>query len=243
MNILPANTATLHAPRQQSGVSMIEVLVTLVILLVGLLGLAGLMMQSQRSEIDSYGRVQALVLLQDMASRMNANRNVFYCYAFTTNVAAGTPYVGTNGTAIPVSCNPPTQPTLTGWPWPGFTNPPTAQQIAQLTYDLQAWNDELAGAGETTTTGKVGAMAGARGCISYDPTTALPELDPATGQATGNTLYGTGIYTLTVTWQGEQPTASPSTGGKGLTCAQGLYDTADLTRRAVSLTFRQARMR
>lgn len=60
--------------RRQSGFSMIEVLVTLLILLLGLLGLAGLVRQSQTSEMESYQRVQALVLLQDIAERISANR-------------------------------------------------------------------------------------------------------------------------------------------------------------------------
>lgn len=64
----------LNSPGRQSGLSMIEVLVTLVILMVGLLGLAGLQMQGLRSEMESYQRVQALILLQDMVGRINANR-------------------------------------------------------------------------------------------------------------------------------------------------------------------------
>ena len=66
--------ATRRRTPKQSGISMIEVLVTLVILMVGLLGLAGLQMQGLRSEMESYQRVQALILLQDMVGRINANR-------------------------------------------------------------------------------------------------------------------------------------------------------------------------
>ena len=68
---------TLHANfNKQTGVSMVEVLVTMVILLVGLLGLAGLQLHAQRSEMESYQRVQALILLQDMVTRINSNRLV-----------------------------------------------------------------------------------------------------------------------------------------------------------------------
>jgi len=63
-----------NSPGKQSGLSMIEVLVTLLILMVGLLGLAGLQTQGLRSEMESYQRVQALILLQDMVGRINANR-------------------------------------------------------------------------------------------------------------------------------------------------------------------------
>ena len=53
---------------------MIEVLITFVVLLVGLLGLIGLQARTQQAELESYQRGQALVLLQDMVDRMNANR-------------------------------------------------------------------------------------------------------------------------------------------------------------------------
>ena len=44
----------------QGGATLIEVLVSLVILMVGLLGLVGVMIQSQRAQVESYQRVQAL---------------------------------------------------------------------------------------------------------------------------------------------------------------------------------------
>lgn len=53
---------------------MIEVLVTIVILAIGLLGLAGLQSRLGLSQMESYQRAQALVLLQDMASRIATNR-------------------------------------------------------------------------------------------------------------------------------------------------------------------------
>ena len=59
----------------QKGASMIEVLVTLVIIAFGLLGMAGLQMRMQSAEMESYQRSQALLLLNDMANRIAANRN------------------------------------------------------------------------------------------------------------------------------------------------------------------------
>jgi len=53
---------------------MLEVLVTIVVMAVGLLGLAALQSQMQRSEVESYQRAQALILLNDMASRIASNR-------------------------------------------------------------------------------------------------------------------------------------------------------------------------
>ncbi len=192
---------------------MIEVLVTLVILLVGLLGLAGVMISSQRAELESYQRVQGLIILQDIVGRINANRNVAACYAFTTNAAAGTPFVGATGTGI-----------LSTIP-PACTAGTTAQQT-RFQNDITAWNTLLSGAAETAGGMSTGAMIGARGCISYDAATELVANN-------GSTLPGTGIYTITVAWQGLGDTAANTT----LLCAQGLYG-SETRRRVVSLTMR-----
>lgn len=68
----------------QRGSMMLEVLITIVILTIGLLGLAGLQAKLQSSEMESYQRAQALLLLNDMANRVAINRNAAANY-----VAAG----------------------------------------------------------------------------------------------------------------------------------------------------------
>lgn len=132
---------------------MIEVLVALVVLMLGLLGLAGMMMQSQRSETESYQRVQALILLQDMAGRINANRKVASCYAITSDTAHGTPFLGAGSTLTDLSC-------ASG----------SAAQNSRAVQDLNEWNALLQGAAETFGTNSVGAMINARGCVSYNAT-------------------------------------------------------------------------
>lgn len=62
-------------PARERGTSLLEVLITLVVLAIGLLGLAGLQSRLQASEMESYQRAQALVLANDMASRIAANRS------------------------------------------------------------------------------------------------------------------------------------------------------------------------
>jgi type IV pilus assembly protein PilV len=57
-----------------AGFSLIEVLVTLLLLSVGLLGLAGLQAGSVLAGIEAYQRTQALLLAEDMASRIAANK-------------------------------------------------------------------------------------------------------------------------------------------------------------------------
>jgi type IV pilus assembly protein PilV len=128
------------------GSSLIEVLVTLVILMLALLGLVGLMVQSQRSQMESYQRVQALVVVQDMANRINANRKAAACYVVTTAVD-GTPYLGTGSTLTP-ACT-------VG----------TAAQKAMAIQDLTDWSNLLLGTSEKSGTSNVGAMLGARGCV------------------------------------------------------------------------------
>jgi type IV pilus assembly protein PilV len=57
-----------------SGFSLLEVLVTIVIVAIGLLGMAGLQSRTSVAEMESYQRVQALVLAQDMADRIKSNK-------------------------------------------------------------------------------------------------------------------------------------------------------------------------
>jgi type IV pilus assembly protein PilV len=76
-------------PFSQQGASMIEVLVTMVIIAFGLLGMAGLQMRMQSSEMESYQRSQALLLLNDMANRIAANRNNAASYVTGTTYGSG----------------------------------------------------------------------------------------------------------------------------------------------------------
>src|SRR4030067_781531 len=71
------------------GFSLIEVLVTIVILMIGLLGLAGLQVRALTSQMESYQRSQALVLLKDMADRIEANRANASAYVTTTPRGTG----------------------------------------------------------------------------------------------------------------------------------------------------------
>lgn len=208
-----------RARARHAGFTMIEVLVTLVILVVGLLGLIGLQARTQQAELESYQRGQALVLLQDMVSRMNANRigSKGASYATTGLTPA---YVG-NGTVAPT-------------PLSTCAAPTTPATIAA--YDLCDWGNALIGAAEvssggTCTTGSgagcIGAMVGARGCVAYNAATELKD-------STGTVIPGTGVQTVTVAWQGLAPTFAPPA---GITCGQNLYPT-ETQRRVVTATLR-----
>ena len=132
--------------KNQTGMMLIEALVSLVIAAIALLGTVTLMAKSTRSEMESYQRVQALTLVQDMASRINANRQVASCYS---NGATG---LSTTTAPLPTCA--------TG----------SAIQIATANADLAAWKSALLGSSEVSGTSKVGAMIGAVGCIDQvDP--------------------------------------------------------------------------
>lgn len=132
------------------GFTLIEILVALIILAVGLLGLAALQLRANQAEMESYQRSQALLLANDIASRIRANSsgNVTNCYNISTD---GTPFLGTGNTT-----------TFNCIDW-GVTE---TMDIADA--DLVQWQNLLLGANETLAGNNVGAMVGTRGCLSYD---------------------------------------------------------------------------
>ena len=153
----------------QRGTTLLEVLVTIVILAIGLLGLAGLQARLQSSEMEAYQRAQALVLINDMASRIATNRS---------NAAD---YV--TGSGNPLGA--------------GMTCP--AATAAQQGRDAREWCEALQGAGESLAGSNVGAMVGGRGCVEVIPsipgaylvTVAWQGLTPisAPGSVCGQGLY------------------------------------------------------
>ena len=79
----------LQQPRMQRGALMIEVLITLVITVVGLWGMAAVQSRLQLAEVESYQRAQALILLDDMSSRMATNRTAAASYAIAADRPLG----------------------------------------------------------------------------------------------------------------------------------------------------------
>lgn len=63
-----------HDGTRQTGVGLVEVLVTVVILSIGLLGLARLQLTSTQSANSAAQRFEATVLAQDILERMRLNR-------------------------------------------------------------------------------------------------------------------------------------------------------------------------
>ena len=72
----------------ERGATLIEVLVTIVILTFGLLGVAGLQVRMHLAQAESYHRSHAVLLLQDIVDRVNANR--INALNYVTPAALGT---------------------------------------------------------------------------------------------------------------------------------------------------------
>ena len=53
---------------------MLEVLIAIVISVIGILGMIGLQARTYQAEAESYQRSQALIILDDLAARLSANR-------------------------------------------------------------------------------------------------------------------------------------------------------------------------
>lgn len=175
----------------QRGFSLIEVLVTILILAFGLLGLAGLQARTMTMEMESYQRAQALVLLHDMAARLEGN--VAQAASYVTTAALGT------GDDQPASC---------------------ASLAVGSARDHCEWSNQLKGAAESSGGASLGAMLGARGCV-----TQVQAPNATTGICTP------GIYEVVVAWQGMVETVAPNA---SITCGKDLYS-SEAARRVVTL--------
>ncbi len=123
------------------GFTLIEVLITVVIIAIGLLGLAGLQMSSLNNQLEAYQRAQAMLLLHDMANRIQVNSASARIGSYADASDYGLRTIA-DCTAINV-----------------------ASSADAVTRDICAWNSELAGIGTQLGTKNLGSLVGARACI------------------------------------------------------------------------------
>ena len=173
----------------QRGFTLIEVMVTIIILAFGLLGLAGMQARIHLLDRESYQRGQAVILMNDMLERIRANRAYAASY-----VQTGT--VGT-GDSQPTTC---------------------ASVVAGPAKDICEWSNLLKGAAEKSGSSPLGAMSGARGCITAFQ---VPDTSGAVG------MCQKGIQ-VDVVWRGLGGTVAPS-----ISCASSAF-TDQTVRRAIS---------
>ena len=178
---------TCHRQAGLRGFTLLEVLVTIVILAIGLLGVAGMQARIQVVEVEAYQRAQAIILLQDMVDRITAGRKTATDYVTGTTTPLGTGQSVEDCLGL------------------GYTG--------GFKLDLCEWNNALLGAAETKGGSSVGAMIGARGCIT-NPVTTMPR-----------------EFVVAVVWQGVAATVAP----KATDCGKDKYDDdgKDWRRRAM----------
>lgn len=93
-------------PRQQAGLSLIEVLVATVVLSTGLLGLAGLQIAGMKTTHNSYQMQQATWIVHDLLEHMRSNRAAALAgnYNVTpTTVCPATPSACGSGVCTPAN--------------------------------------------------------------------------------------------------------------------------------------------
>jgi type IV pilus assembly protein PilV len=135
--MLSAGLTSRGSSRRERGAALLEVMVSILITSFGLLALAGLQTKMNAALLESYQRAQALILLEDMTQRIQANQGL------SANYIAAT--LGT-GDGLPVDCS-------------GLAT--------RALIDRCEWSNALKGAAEVNADGSknLGAMIGARGCV------------------------------------------------------------------------------
>lgn len=133
-----------HGSANQTGFTLVEILVTAVIIAFGLLGLAGLQAKMTVTQMEAYQRAHALVLVEDMVARINSQRSAAKSGGYAS--LGVMTMVGEDQIDPDASC----------------------QQTDLVARDLCEWERALKGADVSDESGDfLGAMIGALGCIEW----------------------------------------------------------------------------
>lgn len=139
-----------HDMTRQSGVLMIEVLITILIVSIGMLGIAATFARSQLVSDEAYQRFQALELAHQLSEQLSTNRTEAakgVDSAYVTGVT-GSLVAGDSGFSPETPCA-------------------TCDSEQMAGMDLTAFNNAIVGAQKTQAGSKVAALTGARGCVEY----------------------------------------------------------------------------
>lgn len=153
--------------RDERGVTLIELLVSLVIIGIGLFGIMQLYARGQTAELEAQQHSHALVLVNDMVDRIEANRQAADCY----DISTGSPkkdFIGTGGN--PSDCS-------------GVGRSATRSLAND---DLDDWDDRL----------ESSALINGRGCITKagDDYTVTVVWQGKTKQADPSNNCASGVY-------------------------------------------------
>ncbi|QNM96344.1 type IV pilus modification protein PilV [Chitinimonas koreensis] len=204
---------------RQSGIMMIEVMLSVLLISIGILGVASLQTYSLRSNQSSYWRSVAADLANDMAERIRANRSPKIVLRDGTSAVVDEnnktvvlpPDYGklkctiATDTAKTISC---------AWV-SGYTPPTTAGgDIAKA--DLAAW---MTLARASLPMGSTGGAIVCRASSDDSPTGTSPVLDPSDSNFATKTgclspsagTYSAAPYVIKVWWQDIRPARGEST--------------------------------
>lgn len=98
---------------EQSGLTMIEVLITILVLAIGLTGVLSMEAIAIKTNHQAYLRTQALLQAQEMADRMHANLKGVEDTNYIMSTVPGTPTVN----CLTASCTPAEMATFDKWEW------------------------------------------------------------------------------------------------------------------------------
>ncbi|MDP5064792.1 MAG: type IV pilus modification protein PilV [Haliea sp.] len=207
MMFLARRCGSPHRLRRQSGVTLIEALVTFVILSVGLLGIVSLQAISKTSQHQGIQRSNAVMLANDLVERIRINPGGLATYS-----AGGlaTPFGGGTLSAPTTDC---------------AATACTATQLAA--YDLWLWEQGIDGA-TVTVTGSDAVVRNAAGLIAPR---ACVRFTADTGMAR------TGLVDVIIQWRGLGETQDAVTAGDGEACGGAAAGADDFRRQLVVSTF------
>lgn len=131
---------------QQTGATLLEVLVALVILSLGCIVAAGLQATSQKTNHDAQQRLVATFLVNDIIEKMRTNPRGLASYAATALSATNITSAPTNTCSVAIPCS--------------------AADLAVL--DLWEWQQAITGFSVTTGTTNVGGLIQPTGCITVN---------------------------------------------------------------------------
>lgn len=177
--------------RRNDGFSLVEVLVAIVILTIGLFGLAGLQARAHTAEVEAFSRARALMLVNQMADRVAANR---------ADAMAATPTYDTTTIFGVASLNPGTEFGVGAGDDCSDLATTTPDQLAVR--DLCEWHEALRGVSASGSETNVGALSGVRGCIDFQPAAGTAPMQ----------------YVVSVAWAGRGAFGTPPA---DRTCGQG----------------------
>lgn len=176
---------------RQQGFSLIEVLITMFIVAIGVLGLAGIQARALNAEIESVSRGQAMLMVNELADRMEANIANIASYHQTSEFGVG--HANTCVSTYPANLA--AQATCCKLTSEGGTQTSVANR------DLCEWDLALQGIGTASGSNRLGGLANARGCVVLTTTANVYQIDVAwqgrdsTGAVPSDVTCGTSTIT------------------------------------------------